>query len=171
VLCLAEGQGRNALYISKQYHHAKVVAVDYSEIGVKITNELAAKEGVSERLCAFVADLSEYDLLTHCPDEGYDLIISIFAHTPSTIRQQVHANLAKALTANGHFILQAYTPANIGRGTGGPQAADYCMNKESLLTEVEGFAMLELEESESIIDEGKYHQGLAATVQGVWQKL
>jgi hypothetical protein len=45
------------------------------------------------------------------------------------------------------------------------------MNKESLLTEVEGFAMLELEESESIIDEGKYHQGLAATVQGVWQKL
>lgn len=172
VLCLAEGQGRNALYIAKQYPHAKkVIAVDYSTIGVKTTNDLATKEGVSDRLVAYVADLNDYDLLTHCPTEGgYDLIISIFAHTPSIIRQKVHAKLADTLSSNGLFILQAYTPANIGRGTGGPQAPDFCMTKEGLLSEIQGLTVVECEEKEAIVEEGKYHHGLSAVVQGIWQK-
>ncbi len=174
VLCLAEGQGRNALYIAKKFstEKAQVIAVDYSEVGVKTTNDLAAKESVSDRMIAYVADLDTYDLLTHCPNgsAGYDLVISIFGHTPSAIRHKVHANVAKALAPGGYFVLQAYTAANIGRGTGGPQGADFCMSKDGLLSEVQGLEVLELDEKESVVEEGKYHQGLAAVVQGVWRK-
>ncbi len=173
-LCLAEGQGRNALYITKQYNAQKVqvVAVDYSEVGVNTTNDLAQKESVSDRMVAYVGDLDTYDLLTHCPNEstGYDLIISIFAHTPSTIRKKVHASLAKSLAPGGYFILQAYTPQNIGRGTGGPQGPDFCMSKEGLQSEIQGLEVLELEEKETHVDEGEMHKGLAAVVQGVWRK-
>jgi hypothetical protein len=44
------------------------------------------------------------------------------------------------------------------------------MNKEGLLTEIQGLEVLECEEREAIVEEGKYHQGLAAVVQGVWTK-
>ncbi|KAJ1479206.1 hypothetical protein T484DRAFT_1815160 [Baffinella frigidus] len=72
------------------------------------------------------------------------------------------------------MILEAYTPANIGRNTGGPQDAPMCMTLEGLRVELsrleeacmtlEGLrvelAGLEEEhgaETERAVVEGKYH--------------
>lgn len=171
-LCLAEGQGRNALYLATAGNVPYVVAVDYSAQGMKTLESLAAEQNVSDRIHTKVQDLTAYHLLQDAlpGSEGYEVIISIFAHTPPPIRKVLHQQLASALQSGGYFILEAYTPANIGCGTGGPQVADLCMTKAQLLEEVVGLELLECEEKEVEVNEGKYHSGLAAVVIATFRK-
>jgi hypothetical protein len=60
------------------------------------------------------ADLRDWQLET----EGWDLIDSIFCHLPPDIRPHVYRRVVKGLAKNGLFILEAYTPSQIARGTG-----------------------------------------------------
>lgn len=101
--------------------------------------------------------------------KGYGIIISIFAHTPSNIRKIVHSKIFEALLEDGYFLLQAYTPDNIGRNTGGPQDADSCMSQMLLCEELHDLIEIECNEIDCEINEGKYHHGLAAVVQGLFQ--
>jgi SAM-dependent methyltransferase len=58
VLCLAEGEGRNAVFLAQRGHD--VTAVDLSEVGLANAARLAAERGVSIR--TVVANLDDYDL-------------------------------------------------------------------------------------------------------------
>ncbi|WP_280457000.1 class I SAM-dependent methyltransferase [Nocardia carnea] len=116
VLCLAEGEGRNAVYLASRGH--PVTAVDLSEVGLANARKLAARQGVF--LDTVVADLTGYDL----GDAHWSGIISIWAHMPSAARPALHAACARALRPGGVFILEAYTPRHLDRpGVGGPPVA------------------------------------------------
>jgi len=150
VLCLAEGEGRNAFYLAEKGF--AVTAVDFSEIGIaKLKKEADSRKLV---ISAQVADLTDYDMTT---PGGYDLIVSIFAHMPSDTRKGAHARVAAALAPGGRMILEAYTPANIGRNTGGPQDAPMCMTLEGLRVELAGLEEEHGAETERAVVEGKYH--------------
>ena len=70
VLSLAEGEGRNAVFLAKQGY--EVTAVDSSLVGLNKAQKFAADEGV---IIDFVhADLAEFDL----GQNKWDGIISIF---------------------------------------------------------------------------------------------
>src|SRR6185312_10127913 len=56
VLCLAEGQGRNAVYLASLGHD--VLAVDQSAVGLTRARELAASRGVE--ISTEAADLETY---------------------------------------------------------------------------------------------------------------
>lgn len=113
VLCLAEGEGRNAVFLARRGY--RVTAVDASSIGLAKAERLAAKHGVRiETLCA---DLADYNL----GNERWDGVVSIFAHVPPPIRMRLHGQMQQALKPGGVLLLEAYTPAQIGRGTGVPQ--------------------------------------------------
>ena len=70
--------------------------------------EMAKQRSVS--IQAEVADLTHYTL----PVNTFDLIVSIFAHVPPRVRQQIHAQIATALVPGGTFVLEAYTPSKWG---------------------------------------------------------
>jgi hypothetical protein len=178
-LCLGEGEGRNALFIARScvdtQLHWQVTGVDLAEAGLSKLRRVAESEGLLQvdplRIQTVVTNIADYTFPT-----SLDLIVSIFAHLPSAIRIPVHAKVAESLASGGYFILQAYTPKNIGRNTGGPQEEDMCMNIEKL-TEEFGldkedclFHVLTLEEKEEMIVEGKYHQGLASVVCAVLKR-
>jgi hypothetical protein len=58
VLCLAEGEGRNAVFLAQNGH--SVTAIDYSEEGIKKLNKLAKEKNlVINTLCE---DLSSYTI-------------------------------------------------------------------------------------------------------------
>ncbi len=161
-LCLADGEGRNGVYLA-QLGYA-VTSVDLTQAGMDKAARLAADRGVS--LTTVVADLAEFDL-----GEGqWDLIVSIFAHTPPPIRARVHAALERALRPGGRFVLEAYTPDQIGRGTGGPPVPEFTMTIDRLRTEVVGLDIeFELEIVRSVI-EGPGHTGDGAVVQFIARK-
>ncbi|KAJ3260005.1 hypothetical protein HK103_001515 [Boothiomyces macroporosus] len=158
VLSLGEGEGRNAIHLAKLGF--QVDCVDLSIEGVKKLNEWAKQEGLQDKVKAFVADLEAYEM-----KPGYDAIISIWCHMPSSVRVKVHAKVVKSLAIGGYFILEAYTPKNIGRGTGGPQDADRVLTADILPDELTGLKTVKMEELERDIHEGGGHNGMSSVIQ------
>lgn len=54
------------------------------------------------------------------------------------VRRRVHGALATALRPGGRFVLEAYTPDQIGRGTGGPPVPELTMTLDGLREELTG---------------------------------
>ena len=165
-LCLCEGEGRNAMYLAKNYNY-KCDCIDLSKEGMNKLKKWSVEENVDDKINTIIGDLETYDI----KENEYDLIISIFAHTPIPIRKKIHSKINAALKSNGHYILEAYTTANVGRGIGGPQHADMCMSKEILMEELD-IKTLHLIETERTVQEGIYHLSTvdAAVVQYVGTK-
>ena len=163
VLCLAEGEGRNAVWMAEQGN--TVTAVDSSDIGLQKAHRLAAARGVE--ITTVHADLAEYDIGT----QQWDVIISIFVHLPAELRQDVHRRCVKGLRNQGVILLEAYTPRQLDYKTGGPPVADVMMDKESLSSELSGLKFLHLQECVREIHEGEFHNGSGAVVQALAMKI
>jgi SAM-dependent methyltransferase len=162
VLCLAEGEGRNAVFLAGT--ERRVSSVDLSEAGVTKTLRLAGERGVE--VDARVGDLSTYDL----GKEKWDGIVSISAHMPAKVRADLHHRVVDALRPGGTFLLEAYTPNQIGRGTGGPQSVEMMMTLSALERELTPLEFLHAEETERFVVEGTGHTGSAAVVQVIARK-
>ena len=74
VLCLADGEGRNGVYLAEQGY--TVCSVDLSKVGLEKANRLAVQRGVS--IETVVADLAEYAV----GEARWDGIVSIFCRPP-----------------------------------------------------------------------------------------
>lgn len=162
VLCLAEGEGRNAVFLAQQGF--AVTAIDQSAVGLQKAKDLAAKYGVD--ISTVVADLSEYDL--DC--NSWDGIVSISAHVPAELRKLVHQQVVMSLKDKGVFILEAYTERHTEMdGIGGPPASkkEMFMSLDDLKLELDGLDFIVGAEVDRHISEGKYHQGDSAVVQVV----
>lgn len=162
VLCLAEGEGRNAVYLAGLGFN--VTAIDRSQVGMDKARRLAAEKSVE--IHTICADLADYDLGT----ARWDGIVSIFGHVPPTVRHKVYAKLHQALKPGGILLLEAYTPDQLGRGTGGPRSADLLLTADILRAEIPGLDFLRLEELEREVIEGTGHTGLSSVVQLVARK-
>jgi len=158
VLCLGEGEGRNAVFLARRGH--AVTAVDLSAVGLEKAQALAARHGTT--LTTIVADLAELDL-----GHGWAAIVSIWCHMPRALRERLHAAIPAALAPGGAFVIEAYTPAQIALGTGGPREPDFLATAAALERELPGLRWERLEERERIIHEGPFHEGRSAVVSGL----
>ncbi|ACB74726.1 class I SAM-dependent methyltransferase [Opitutus terrae] len=163
VLCLGEGEGRNAVFLAGRGH--AVTAVDQSEVGLAKARRLAAERGVS--LATVVTDISDYAIAPG----AWAAVVSIFFHLPPALRRRVHQQAAAGLQSGGVIILEAYTPAQIRFRTGGPVDSPELLMALSDLQE--DFAGLELRigrELEREVREGANHRGHGAVVQVLARK-
>lgn len=163
VLCLAEGEGRNAVYLAEQ--GLEVVAVDASAVGLLKAERLAQARGVS--IETQTADLADIDL----GQEQWDGIVSIFCHLPPDVRQSLHQKVFDALKPGGLFVLEAYRPEQLLFKTGGPPRAEWMMTAEQLQAELAPLQFEQLQEMDRPIHEGRGHTGLGAVVQAVCIKM
>jgi SAM-dependent methyltransferase len=157
VLCLAEGEGRNAVYLVREGF--QVTAVDGSRVGLQKLEALAKDSGVS--VTTICADLAEFEI----QPGSWDAIIAIWCHLPSALRRKVHAASVQGLRKGGVFLLEAYRPEQLKYGTGGPKDLDFLMNLEILRPELSGLKLDVQVEQDREIHEGKGHQGTSAVVQ------
>lgn len=162
VLCLGEGEGRNAVWLAEQGF--EVTAVDASAVGLHKARGLAAERGV--RITTVHADLADFAI----EPAAWDGIVSIFCHLPAALRAKVHRRCVAGLRPGGVLLLEAYTPDQVGRGTGGPPTAELMMDAQTLRLELAGLDLVELSETEREIHEGVFHNGLGAVVQLVGRK-
>lgn len=164
ILCLAEGEGRNAVYLAKLGYD--VTAIDQSAIGLEKAQHLAQQLGV--KINTIVSDLAAFDM----GDNGWQGIVSISAHVPPDIRRRTHQQVVQGLVPGGMFILEAYTPRQIEiGGTGGPKQPELCMSLNSLRDELAGLNWLHAQELEREVNEGSYHKGRGAVVQLIANKF
>lgn len=162
VLSLAEGEGRNAVFLAGQGH--EVTAVDQSAVGLGKARQLAERKGVA--LETIVADLAEFKI----EPKAWDGIVSISAHVPRSVRKGLHRRVAAGLKPGGVLLLEAYTPRQLettGKGGPGPDQSDRFMTLAELHQELQGLDFLIARETERDVNEGKYHHGPGAVVQVV----
>jgi len=159
VLSLAEGEGRNAVYLAEL--GCKVLAVDASAVGLSKAQRLAEERGVT--IETRVADLADF----HIELDSWDAIVAIFCHLPSGIRSSVHHKVVAGLRPGGVFVLEAYTPTQLKLKTGGPPTADMLMTLKLLRVELAGLRFIHARELEREVIEGKFHTGRGAVVQVV----
>ena len=166
VLCLAEGEGRNAVFLAEQGF--TVTAMDMSEVGLNKANKLAKDRGVA--ITTQVADLADYNF----GQDKWDAIVSIWAHVPKKVRQHVHAQVGTALKPDGVFIVEAYTERQLEtEAVGGPPASqrERFGALENFQHELVGLNEVIGVETLRMVSEGKRHQGLSAVVQFVGKKV
>ena len=159
VLCIGEGEGRNAVYLAEQGF--SVTAVDASAVGLEKARGLAAERGVS--IETIHADLADFVI-----EPGrWSGVIEVFCQLLPALRSQVHAAAAAGLAIGGAFVLEAYTPRQLGRGTGGPPILERLYEPADVRRDLQA-AGLRLERAEEVVREvreGRYHVGASAVLQ------
>jgi SAM-dependent methyltransferase len=162
VLSLAEGEGRNAVYLATL--GLRVVAVDGSSIGLAKARKFACAKGVE-------IQTQVSDLATFQPEpNSYMSVISISAHLPSAIRNRLYPLIERCLSPNGIFLLEAYSEAQLNRNTGGPKDLDMLMTVSKIERELPNLEPILLHEIEREVYEGKHHTGIASVVQFIGRK-
>lgn len=165
VLCLAEGEGRNAVFLAMQGY--QVTAMDQSQVGLQKAEALAKENGVE--IETIVSDLEHFDLGEEC----WDGIVSIFAHVPPSIRIKLHEQVQRALKKGGLFILEGFSPRQpqmSGMGGPPPSQKELFMSLSSLRKELHTLEWMTAQEVERALSEGEHHEGLCAVVQIVGLK-
>ncbi len=162
VLSLGEGEGRNAVWLAQRGLH--VHALDESAVGLAKAERFAADRGVA--ITTECVDLAHYEL----EPSSWDAIVSIWCHVPSTLRRRLHQRVRTALRPGGVFLLEAYTPAQIGRGTGGPSDADLMPTARELDEDFAGLEVIRSRECERDVREGAGHKGPSAVLQWIGRR-
>ncbi|UCE77625.1 MAG: class I SAM-dependent methyltransferase [Gammaproteobacteria bacterium] len=157
VLCVAEGEGRNAVYLAQA--GCEVVAVDASRVGLDKAARLARQRGV--HIETVVADLADFAIQPH----SWDAVVSIFCHLEPQLRKALHRRVVAGLRPGGVLVLEAYRPEQIRYATGGPAAADMMPSLAELRDELEELEFEHAVEIVRKVSEGKYHTGKGAVVQ------
>lgn len=157
VLCLGEGEGRNAVFLAQR--GLDVTAVDLSAIGLEKASKLAAERGVT--LTTQAVDLADFDLGT----SRWGSIVSIWCHLPGWVRTRVHAAVKTALVPGGAYVLEAYTPRQLAFDTGGPKNAELLYEPDVVRAELGGLTLERCVELEREVSEGDWHRGRSAVLQ------
>lgn len=157
VLCLAEGEGRNGVYLASLGH--RVTAVDSSSVGLEKARRLAQKQGVE--IETVEADLEDFVITPG----SFQAIVSIFCHLPPAVQTKLHRRVCEGLTPGGIFILEGYAKKQINYDTGGPRKIEMLMDLDTLKGELQQLYLSHAIEIERDIHEGAYHDGVGAVVQ------
>jgi SAM-dependent methyltransferase len=157
VLCIGEGEGRNAVFLAERGH--AVTAVDASSVGLRKAAELAASRGVS--IETVHADLADYPI----EPERWAGIVSIFCHVPPALRAKIHRTAVAGLLPGGAFVLEGYSPRQLEYRTGGPSTLELLMDLETIKSELAGLDFERAEEIVRRIGEGEFHKGDGSVVQ------
>ncbi|MCB1054637.1 MAG: class I SAM-dependent methyltransferase [Acidobacteria bacterium] len=159
VLSLAEGEGRNGVFLAERGY--RVVGADSSAVGLSKARRLAAERGVE--IETHLVDLAELEI----EPRAWQGVVSIFCHLPRPVRRRLYRQVVEGLAPGGVLLLEAYNPAQLGRGTGGPPVAELMVDLVSLREDLAGLELLHAVELERDIEEGRLHRGPSAVVQVV----
>ena len=155
VLCIADGEGRNGVWLAKQ--GMQVVGFDASDIALVKAKQFA-KENQVEVEYSF-SDTDSFDWQANT----FDAVVAIFIQfADPAMRERIFQNVYQTLKPGGIFILQGYTPKQLDYKTGGPSAIEHLYTEESIQELVNDFEVLELVSYEKVLNEGARHSGMSA---------
>jgi SAM-dependent methyltransferase len=163
VLCLAEGEGRNAVFLAERGY--QVTAVDSSAVGLAKAQALAGRRRVAISTC--VTDLADYPLFPN----SFDVIVAIFCHLPPSLRRQVFSQIPASLRPGGVFLLEGYTPKQLEYGTGGPPDVSLLLQLSELREELAPLRFVHGQELVRDVREGRLHTGKGSVVQVIADKV
>jgi len=153
------GEGRDGVYAARQGWD--VVCADQSTEGQRKSLALAAEKNVVIRY-----DVGDIDTAAYRENE-FDAVAAVFFHLPSALRSRFFDNAIKWLKPGGVFIIQMFTPRQLNNNSGGPKDADMLLEPDEMKQYLPWLDIVKCLETETMLDEGAHHSGLASVVEFV----
>jgi SAM-dependent methyltransferase len=167
ILFPAEGEGRNAVFSAKK--GLETFAFDISYEGQKKALNLANQEGVN--INYQVGDFFELPLI----NERYDAVGLVFAHLPPSFRKKYHAKIGELIEPGGYVFLEGFSVGHLEYHSrnplaGGPKTVEMLFTMDQIKNEFPDFEIVQLEEVETHLAEGAFHQGESKVIRFVGRK-
>lgn len=156
-LCIADGEGRNSVWLARQ--GCAVTAFDVSPNAIAKAQRLADTAGVAPHF--HVSRIEDWDW----DAAPYDLVVAVFFQflTPAE-RAPVFDGLRRALAPGGRLMLHGYTPQQVAYGTGGPSNPAAMYTEDLLRASFPDLHILRLDSYEKDLSEGRGHAGRSALI-------
>lgn len=168
ILLPAEGEGRNAVFAAR--HGWKVNAFDLSSEGQRKALALAGKHGVHIEYALGTPETAKY------APHSFDALALIYAHFDGKLRSQYHRLLDGYVKVGGLVIMEGFAKRHLAYSAsnpkaGGPKNESMLLSKEEIAQDFSNYKIIELEEVDTDLNEGLYHQGMSAVVRFTGVKL
>jgi 2-polyprenyl-3-methyl-5-hydroxy-6-metoxy-1,4-benzoquinol methylase len=155
VLCVADGEGRNSVWLAKQ--GMQVDAFDLSEVALKKANALATEQAAQVQFT-----LASSDTWDWLPNQ-YDAVVGIFIQFADPVmRTRLFAQMASSLRPGGVLIVQGYTPKQLEYKTGGPSILEHLYTEDIIRALIGDLETIDLCLYEKELFEGPKHTGMSA---------
>lgn len=163
VLCLGEGEGRNAIFLA--HKGFQVEALDASDIAL-LKLRKRAKE--SNLLIKVRHTLLEY----WKPDALYDAVICTYLQVAKPHQKMLFEKSLEALAPHGYFIAELFSESQLNFGSGGPndRALLYDLNAISDTLKSMPCKIIKLSQEVIHLNEGDQHIGLGSVIRIILQK-
>jgi len=167
ILFPAEGEGRNAVFAASIGWN--VSAFDISHEGKKKALLLAKATNVT-----IDYQVGEIQSL-HYANNQFDAIALIYAHFPAEIKSAYHQTISNYLRKDGILIFEAFSKKHLeynskNEKVGGPKDIDQLFSIAEIKADFENYEVIELIETEILLNEGLYHIGLGSVIRFVGRK-
>lgn len=166
-LSLADGEGRNSVWLAEQ--GLDVTAMDISTVAIEKARRLATGRRVAVRF--MLADVLAADWPPVELRDAFDWVIGIFIQfVGPEDRERQFAAIKQLVRPGGRVLLQGYTPRQLKHKTGGPSAVENLYTPELLRAAFAGWEIEELVDYEADLSEGQGHKGRSALIGMVARK-
>lgn len=156
LLSLAEGEGRNAVWLAGQGH--RVTGIDQSSVGLEKAARLAAAKGVD-------VTLRQGDVLAWDGADGpWDAVLAVFVHFRPPEWGRLAGAVARGLRPGGLFLYHGYGPGQLAYRTGGPSDPDMLPDAATVCGHFPGWQAVVARDHEAVLAEGTRHVGRSALV-------
>ena len=155
VLCVADGEGRNSVWLAKQ--DMLVDAFDLSDIALSKAIALAQEEAVQVQFSLASSDTWDWQ------PNHYDAVIGIFIQfADPEMRARLFAQMISTLRPGGILIIQGYTPKQLVFKTGGPSILEHLYTDDMIRNLIDDLEIIDLCVYEKMLSEGPKHTGMSA---------
>lgn len=161
ILCVGEGEGRNAVFLAKKAY--EVEAIDASDVGLRKLEKLAQEENTTVHTTCL--DLNDW-----LPTKKYGACVISFLHLSKDEKLSIFPKIEASLNHQAFFIIEVFSKDQVNFSSGGPKDTDLLYSIEDIKQSLQHCVFHKLEQVEVILDEGYGHKGLASVIRVIAQK-
>ncbi|RXJ80842.1 methyltransferase domain-containing protein [Arcobacter sp. F2176] len=161
VLCLGEGEGRNAIFLAKEGFD--VEAIDASDIGLNKLFEQSKIENVEIKTACM--DINDWQV-----SKKYGAILFSFLHLKIDELKTLIKKIETSLEKDGFFVCEVFSKNQIENNSGGPKDLELLYSMHDFKENIKELKIHKLEEVITNLEEGTGHQGEASVIRLIAQK-
>jgi SAM-dependent methyltransferase len=163
VLCVADGESRNGVYLAQAGFH--VTAFDISPVAIEKAHALAAQRAVDIEL--IVADAAQWRF----EPDAFDAVVAIFIQFAGPeLRKRLFEGFARTIRPGGVLLVEGYGERQLRYRTGGPGIPENLYQMRPLVNAFPGWEILASRDVDVVLSEGTAHRGISHSVAAVLRK-
>ena len=162
VLCLGEGEGRNAIFLAKKGY--EVEAIDASDVGLNKLYEQCQLENLKVKTTCI--DINNWE-----PEKKYGAILFTFMHLKIEELKILLKKVENSLKDKGFFVVEVFSKNQIEKNSGGPKDLELLYSIDDFKDNIKELKIHKLEEVIVELNEGTGHQGEASVIRLIAQKI